>query len=101
MPWVGHEFSTYTRLQSQRSPSAPMSLDAWLSSLQTRLRSQQSPSVPVSLDAWFEFSTYTRLRSQRSPSAPVSLDAWFQFYATSDSILETPPSLLIPDLRRP
>ena len=34
-------------------------------------------------------------------SVPVSLDTWFEFYATSDSILESPPSLCILDLRRP
>ena len=44
---------------------------------------------------------HTRLKSQWSPSVPVSLDAWSEFYASYDSIIETPPSLRIPDLRQP
>ena len=44
---------------------------------------------------------YTRLWSQQSSSVPVSLEDWFDFYTTFYTILETPPSLGLPDLWRP
>ena len=64
--WVGHGFSTYTRLQSQRSPSVPVSLDLYVY------------KTPVSTES--------------ECSCVFGCLVWV-LYVSSDSILETSPSL--------